>query len=153
MLQDVKQLTDEVLITLMAEVCQIVNSRPIAGIPLDTDFATPLTPSTLLTMNTKHTVDTFSLEDFSPKDLYTQQWRSVQHLANRFWKRWKNEFLSQLQHRNKWQDSKRNLREGDVILLRDKTLYRNEWSVGIAEKVIPSDDDVVRKVEIHFAQD
>ena len=61
------------------------------------------------------------------------------------------ETLSQLQHRNKWQDSKRNLREGDVILLRDKTLYRNEWSVGIAEKVIPSDDDVVRKVEIHFA--
>jgi hypothetical protein len=51
----------------------------------------------------------------------TQQWRSVQHLVNRFWKRWKNEFLSQLQHRNKWQDSKRNLREGDVILLRDKT--------------------------------
>jgi hypothetical protein len=76
---------------------------------------TPLTPSTLLTMNTKHTVDTFSLEVFSPKDLYAQQWRSVQHLANRFWKRWKNEFLSQLQHRNKWQDSKRNLREGDVI--------------------------------------
>jgi hypothetical protein len=36
MLQDVKQLTDEVLITLMAEVCQIVNSRPIAGIPLST---------------------------------------------------------------------------------------------------------------------
>jgi predicted methyltransferase len=35
------------LITLMAEVCQIVNSRPIAGIPLDTDFVTPLTPSTL----------------------------------------------------------------------------------------------------------
>jgi hypothetical protein len=34
MLQDVKELTDEVLITLMAEVCQIVNSRPIAGIPL-----------------------------------------------------------------------------------------------------------------------
>lgn len=90
------------LITLMAEVCQIVNSRPIAGIPLDTDFVTPLTPSTLLTMKTRHTVDTFSLEAFSPKDLYTQQWRSVQHLANRFWKRWKNEFLSQLQHRNKW---------------------------------------------------
>jgi hypothetical protein len=42
------------LITLMAEVCQIVNSRPIAGIPLDTDFATPLTPSTLLTMKTRH---------------------------------------------------------------------------------------------------
>jgi hypothetical protein len=81
---------------------------PIAGIPLDTDFTTPLTPSTLLTMKTKHTFDTFSLEAFSPKYLYTQQWRSVQHLANRFWKRWKNEFLSQLQHRNKWQDSKRN---------------------------------------------
>jgi hypothetical protein len=53
-----------VLITLMAEICQIVNSRPIAGIPLDTDFATPLTPSTLLTMNTKHTVDTWPFQQF-----------------------------------------------------------------------------------------
>lgn len=59
MLQDVKQLTDEGLITLMAEVCQIVNYRPIAGIPLDTDFITPLTPLTLLTMKTKHRVRDF----------------------------------------------------------------------------------------------
>ena len=145
--------SDEVFITLMAEVCQIMNSRPISGIPLNTDCDTPLTPSTLLTMKTKHTVDTFSLEAFSPKDLYTQQWRSVQHLANRFWKRWKNEFISQLQHRNKWQDSKRNLREGDITLLRDKTLYMNELPVGIVEKAIPSDDNIVRKVEIRVAQD
>jgi hypothetical protein len=47
----------------------------------------------------------------------------------------------------------RNLREGDVILLRDKTLYRNEWPVGIVEKAIPSDDNVVRKVEIRVARD
>jgi hypothetical protein len=45
------------------------------------------------------------------------------------------------------------LREGDVILLRDKTLYRNEWPVGIVEKAIPSDDDVIRKVEIRVAPD
>ena len=61
--------------------------------------------------------------------------------------------MSQLQHRNKWQDSQRNLREGDIILLRDKALYMNELPVGIVEKAIPSDDNIVRKVEIRVAQD
>ena len=47
------QLTHEVLTTLMAEVTGIVNARPIALIPTDTDQPQPLTPAMLLTMKTK----------------------------------------------------------------------------------------------------
>lgn len=151
LLRDVKQLTDEVLCTFMAEVCHIVNSRPLAGVPLDPNLPTPLTPATLLTMKTKHTVDSFSLEAFSHKDLFAHQWRCVQHLANSFWKRWRNEFLSQLQNRKKWQDVQRNLAVGDVVLLHDKTLHRNDWPLVIIEKAIRSDDNIVRKVEVRVA--
>ena len=84
LLRDHKHLTDEVLITLMAEVCQIVNAMPIAGIPSDPYTSVPLSPAMLLTLKDTHTVDAFDMEDFSPKDLYKKQWRCVQGLSNRF---------------------------------------------------------------------
>ena len=46
------QLTHELLVTLMAEATGIVNSRPIATIPSDTNEPQPLTPAMLLTMKT-----------------------------------------------------------------------------------------------------
>ena len=153
LLRDHKHLTDEVLITLMAEVCQIVNARPIAGIPSDPYTPVPLSPTMLLTLKDTHTVDAFDMEDFSSKDLYKKQWRCVQELSNRFWKRWRNEYLTQLQHRRKWQEEQRNLREGDVILLRDKTAHRSEWPLGIVVRAYESKDSRVRKVDVRVGQD
>ena len=150
LLCDIKHLTDEVLVTLMAEVCQIVNARPVAGVPSDPYAPMPLSPSMILTLKSHHSVDFFTLDDFSHKDLYRKQWRCVQELSNRFWKRWRSEYLSQLQHRRKWQEDQRNLREGDVVLLRDKTAHRSEWPLGIVEHAYQSDDSRVRKVDIRI---
>ena len=47
------QLTHEFLTTLMSEVTAIVNARPIANIPTDTDDPQPLSPHTILTMKTR----------------------------------------------------------------------------------------------------
>ncbi|XP_069108940.1 uncharacterized protein [Argopecten irradians] len=148
-----KNLTHEVLTTFLAETSSIINSRPVTGIPADPDSPELLTPSTLLTMRTTHTVDSLCIEDFNPKHIYMSQWRCVQNLANCFWKRWKNEFLSSLQDRKKWQKDSRNVCEGDIVLLRDKTLHRNEWPMGVVSKAIVSSDSRVRKVEIRVGQD
>lgn len=47
------QLTHKLLVTLMAEVTGIVNSRPIATLPSDVDEPQPLTPTMVLTMKTR----------------------------------------------------------------------------------------------------
>ncbi|XP_069140927.1 uncharacterized protein [Argopecten irradians] len=150
LLKDVphRNLTHEVLTTLMAEVCSIINARPLTGIPSDPDTPMPLTPSTLLTMKTSHVANSFCIEEFTPKDLYKSQWRCVQQLANSFWKRWKNEYLSSLQSRQKWQDDSRNVIEGDIVLVRDKSLCRNDWPMAVVSKAIPSADGRIRKVEV-----
>jgi len=110
-------LTHEVLSTLMAEVTGIINSRPLGPISTDPDSPFLLTPATLLTQK-GHTL--FSPPgDFQETDLHRQQWRRVQHLANTFWSRWRREYLTSLQSRSKWQEERRNLREGDVVLLKD----------------------------------
>lgn len=56
---------------------------------------------------------------FDLKDLYRKQWRHVQCLADIFWKRWRQEYLTTLQSRKKWINDKRDMQVGDIVLLKD----------------------------------
>jgi hypothetical protein len=145
------QLTHDVLTTLMAEVSAIVNARPLVPVSSDPEAPEILTPASLLTQK-------FGVPDspppglFSKKDLYGRQWRRVQYLANVFWSRWRREYLPTLQQRRKWQDVKENISPGDLVLLKDKQLSRNEWPLGRVVAVMPSDDSKVRKVSVNIAR-
>ena len=49
---------------------------------------------------------------FVRPDLYSRrQWRRVQYLADKFWSRWRKEFLSTLQARWKWTTEKKEFRK------------------------------------------
>lgn len=115
-------LTHEVLTTLMAEVTAIINTRPLVPVSSDADAPLILTPSTLLTQ--KFDPIPTPPGDFTKADMYTHQLRRVQALADTFWARWQKEYLYMLQSRQKWQHSKPNLKEGDIVLLQDKQLKK-----------------------------
>ena len=153
LLLDVRQLTHEVITTLMAEVSSIINARPLTSVSTDPEVPYPLSPATLLTLKTEHSVNAFYLENLDRKDMYRQQWKCVQHLANSFWLRWKNEYLPTLQLRRKWQQDRKNLQEGDIVLLREESAHRNDWPVGVIVKAHMSDDDCVRKVDVRLGRD
>ena len=139
-------LTHEVLVTFLAETTAIMNSRPLSGISSDPNSSFILTPNILLTQKmdgpNEKTCETDS------KDLMRVQWKRVQHLAKVFWDKWKKEYLHTLQARKKWHQVQRNVHVGDVILMKEKDLHRNEWPLGIVTKVFPGQDDLVRKVEV-----
>lgn len=86
------------------------------------------------------------------KDMYKAQWRRVQYLADTFWQRWNKEYLHTLQTRRKWKDSVPNLKHGDIVLLRDKTVSRNECLTGTIVNPLPSQDGRVRKAEVRVAK-
>ena len=94
-----------------------------------------LSPSMLLTQKTPVPV---SLDCSDSKDLYRAQWKRVQALSNIFWKRWSSDYLASLQGRRKWTDPQRNIKAGDVVLLRDKDLSCNDWPIGVVCKAIPT---------------
>lgn len=79
--------------------------------------------------------------------------RQVQCLADAFWKAWRRDYLATLQERRKWTDKRRNLEEGDVVLLKDSNVKCNEWPIGLIVKAIPSSDDNVRKVEVKIIRE
>ena len=65
------QLTHELLVTLMAEVVAIVNSRPISAIPTEVDNPQPLSPAMLLTMKSRPAGPPPG--DFLPADIYARR--------------------------------------------------------------------------------
>jgi hypothetical protein len=79
-----KNLTHDAMVTLMAEVTAIVNVRPLVPVSTDSESPLVLSPATLLTMKTDHSVKSFTADI---KDLYRWQWTQVQCLTNRFWSR------------------------------------------------------------------
>ena len=139
------RLDDESFHTLMKEVQNIVNSRPLSLNNMFPEAPEPLTPNHLLTMKVKVLMAPPGV--FLRDDLYSRKrWRRVQHLANEFWNRWRREFLHTLQMRRKWVKPQRNLAIGDIVVVKDEHLPRNEWKLARVETTLPSDDGFIRKV-------
>lgn len=140
------RLSHEVLVTLMAEVMAIMNARPLVPVSSDPGMPAVLTPAILLTQK----IDPVSapLGNMDLKDLYSKQWRQVQSLAETFWRRWKQEYLETLQIRKKWKSERPNLQVGDVVLLKDTQVKRNEWPTGVIVETFPSHAGRIRKVNV-----
>ncbi len=150
MREGLSNLSDEVLCTLMAEVSAIVNNRPLVPVSMDADSPLILTPAMLLTQKTSAPPPA---GNFSEKDIYKHPWRQVQSLANQFWCRWKQEYLQTLQVRRKWQKPHPNIQEGDIVLLKDKQVVRNEWPRALVTSVFPGQDGNVCKVELKVTKE
>lgn len=120
-------LDQSALRTFLYEVMTIINSRPLTAEHLnDPSGPEPLTPNHILTM--KSTIILPPPGQFIIEDLYLKKrWRRVQYLANEFWTRWKKEYLLNLQARQKWHKSTRNLKVNDIVLLQDDLTPRNKW--------------------------
>lgn len=146
MLKDVTNLTHEVLVTLLAKITAIVNSRPLVPVSYDSEMPENLMPSILLTQKTD--IAEQSLCQLDTKDLYKSQWKRVKHLADLFWSRWKRDYLQTLQARRKWTSDRENTDIGDVVLLKDDEVARVQWPIARVTKVFPGDDKCIRMVEV-----
>ncbi|XP_069119011.1 uncharacterized protein [Argopecten irradians] len=152
LLEHNKNLTHEVLTTLMYEVCAILNARPIISVSNDSETPQILSPSVLLTQKTGRVEEPF--QELGIRDMYKSQWKHVQVLANSFWSRWQKEYLQSLQGRKKWQSERQNVKTGDIVLLIDKKkLPRNDWSVSRVVDTFSREDNLVRKVEVKVIRD
>ena len=81
-----------------------MNSRPSTVDTIkDVNSPAPLAPANIFAMKSKVILPPPGVFE-RPDSFSKQMWRRVQHIANKFWARWKKEFLCQLQFRQKWND-------------------------------------------------
>ena len=145
------QLDDEALRTFLTEAEAIINSRPLTTQNLsDSGAPEPLTPNHILTMKPKVTLPPPGV--FQSEDCYSRKWwRRVQYVANEFWLRWRKEYLQDLQSRQKWVRTQRNLAIGDIVISKEIDDVRSRWPLARVTEVYPSEDGLVRKVKIRMA--
>ncbi|XP_026331205.1 uncharacterized protein LOC113238591 [Hyposmocoma kahamanoa] len=137
---------DEVLNTLMAEVENIVNSRPLMHVSVECGDVQSLTPNHFL-LGTSSNLP--AIGTFDNSDLYLRKhWRTAQKLTDMYWRRWVKEILPDLIPRRKWQVEQKSLQVGDLVLVVDPSSPRNMWPKGRITQVFPGKDGRTRLVEV-----
>ena len=141
-----KVLTDAQLYTLLTEVENILNRRPLTHMSDDIEDLGAITPNHILIgmhRNWDYACDTDD-QDVSSR----RKFRQVQAIANQFWMIWRREYLPQLTKRECWRKHISNYKVGELVVLVDNDQRRGKWSLARITKVLPGDDDVVRVVEV-----
>ncbi|XP_071812124.1 uncharacterized protein [Apostichopus japonicus] len=136
----------DVLQTVLTEVENILNSRPITDLSPEAHDEEPLTPNHLLLMRKGATAPIGKTGVYSKR-----RWHQAQYLSSLFWTRWKKEYLPLLQKRHKWTIPRKNVQVGDIVLLVDEVLPRGRWSMGKVITVYRSKDGKVRSVDLKVA--
>lgn len=137
---------EEVLCTLLAEVENIVNSRPLSHVSVEAGNIESLTPNHFLLGSSSNLP---VIGAFNNSDLYLKkQWRKAQRLADMFWQRWLKEVFPDLLPRKKWNEEQTPLQVGDLVLVVDPESPRNVWPKGVIQQVYPGKDGRTRVVEV-----
>ncbi len=153
------QLTYEELLTIVAEVEMILNSRPISYVSTE-DLQEPLTPSHLLTgrrllsMPEQDVGNDVSDPEFSlnDKDL-SRRMKHLSTLMNHFWVRWRAEYLMELRnsHRAKKDKGRGTIVAGDIVVVHDESQPRALWRLGKVERLINGADGNVREAIVRIS--
>ena len=145
------------LLTAVIEVEAVVNSRPLTYVSSD-DFAEPLTPSHLLTgrriMNLPDRLRGEVSDDDVDQDVLGRRARHLSHVLDRFWKRWKNEYLLELRSAHRHDRGKEDaspVSVGDLVVIHDDNQPRGFWKLGKVEQVMTGRDGLARGAVVRVA--
>lgn len=76
----------------------------------------------------------------------------MQYLSEQFWSRWRKEYLASINLRQQWHVPRRNVQVGDVVIVKDDNIPRNEWKLARVVETRADGDGFVRKVKIQIEQ-
>lgn len=134
--------TFEEYYTLLVEIESILNSRPLTPLSNNPNDTAALTPSHFLVG------DSLLLPTernyLKVPDNRLSRWQHLQKVRQHFWNRWYQEYLSELQKRQKWHFNHSNLKVGTLVLLKEENLPPLQWILGRVVDVHAGADNVVR---------
>lgn len=150
------------LLTTLAEVEMIVNSRPLSYVSTE-DVEEPFTPSHLLVGRRALSLPDTTFQHEIDEDEYNFELTSgtlsrrmdyLKKTLNHFWKRWQREYLLELRdshrHYNKAEWKGNTLSEGQVVVVHSDRHPREFWKLARIQKLIQGSDGHVRGATIRL---
>ena len=141
--------TFEEFTTLLVRIEAVLNSRPISPLSQKPGELLPLTPGHFLhgaplTASPETTSSCTALEKLS----YINRWERIKVIQHIFAQRWKNEYITELQHRYKWKTAMENLKIDDFVIVKEDFLPPTEWKLGRVVELFLGKDKIVRVAKI-----
>ena len=143
-----KLYTQDELSTILCQAEACLNSRPLGVMASHSvDGLTPLTPGHFLVGR--------PLKAYPEKMITyvpgpSERWDHCTRVTQRFWNRWSNEYLQQLQKAVKWHRHRKNYAVGDIVLLTENETYQCKWITAKVVAVFPGQDGAVRTVDLQI---
>ena len=145
-------LTYDELLTLVTEVEAVLNLRPLTYVAMD-DLESPLTPSHLLLGYRVLSLPDPSLSDDpsyseSTVEGLTRRMRHLIKTSEKFWKRWKKEYLLELRESHRTHRTDKGVvspvRVGEIVTIHEEGRPRGLWRLGKIEYVMRGSDGEIR---------
>ena len=134
--------------TILTQIEACLNSRPLFAISSDSRDPEPLTPA--------HFLVGFPLTALPESD-YSQinitrlgRWQLLQRFTQSIWNRWSKDYLHQLQQRNKWRSTSKNLTPGQLVLILDDNSPPSVETRGSHECLLGSGLNSARRGRSHL---
>jgi hypothetical protein len=144
-----------VLQTILTEIEAILNDRPLTYVTSDTLDPEPLTPSHLLhgrrLTELPDNIDTQKV--ICTSSSITKRFRVQRVLVNKFWKKWKFDYLTSLRERHtKSGHNEQTIRVGDVVQVHEEC-PRIRWKLAVVDELMPGRDGLIRAAKIRTGSD
>lgn len=137
--------TAEELETIIYEVEAVLNSRPLTPVSSDPNDLNALTPGHLLIGDHLTAPPDPTLLDLKFNSL--SRWQRIQFIVQSFWKRWTQDYLNELQHRQKWHKPSK-IVVGSMIIIKDDNIPCMKWVLGRIARTYEGVDGEVRVVDV-----
>ena len=142
--------SEETLNTAIVEVESIVNSRPLTHVSTDGTDLEAITPKHILLGHPACSLPPGLFNAADPP--CKRSWRRAQCVSDQFWRRWRKEYVPCLTQRREWQQERRSLEIGDLVLLIEDNVPRGLWPLARVTRVFPGADGRVRSLELRCRQ-
>ncbi|XP_053697263.1 uncharacterized protein LOC128744354 [Sabethes cyaneus] len=140
----------EDMLTTLTQVEACLNSRPLTQLTDDPNDLEPLTPGHFLVGDSLQAVPDTDFTNVPANRL--NHWQAVQKKVQDFWRRWRVEYLTQLQGRSKrWQPPVA-VEPGKLVVIQEDNVPPIRWRMGRIQHTHPGADGVVRVVTLKTAK-
>jgi hypothetical protein len=143
-------LTFEELATVAAKIESILNSRPLTPLSGDPNDLEALTPGHFLVhrpLNAKPERDFTT----TPTNRL-QRWDRITQINQHFWKRWSDEYLTELQTRNKNAHDVIPIEVGQLVVIKNEDVAPLAWPLGRIASINPGKDGATRVAQVKTAK-
>lgn len=140
-------LTYEELLTVLTQVEAVLNSRPLTVLSSDPAEPIALTPAHFLTLGPVNSFHSNSHTTPVSVDLIRNK-QFIDQIVQRYWNRWKREYLNTMQVRARWNTKSNPVTKGTVVLIKTENSPPLQWPLGIIENIHTASDGVVRVVTV-----